>query len=354
MHTRSRQPTALMIGNTTQSVPALPPPNSATQNMQAVPQPTATTRNIAALQPSNRTTQNVPVLPPRAQSSATQSILTSAQPNATTAAATTPITTTRHVSASLDHLHTLQDCNSEVRSYYNEENDFRLVIPEGAIPVGDSITIDIGVALFGPFQYPPNIRPVSPVFWVSVRGHQNYRFLKPLRVTIEHCLNLSGCDDAEIVDVGLQFMKACPAPNTSGKYVFLSAAEDQDFLTQSFHGSLMDRFTAVCICASATPDTVRQTAYQLSVVHPTPVRANGTCHTVHFITSFSLKYCISKLKEHYPSELFSFLSKRFMFDCAQNEKALSMDYTAPATTNWFIDPNTATKVSCKAVIFLQL
>jgi hypothetical protein len=219
------------------------------------------------------------------------------------------------------------------------------VIPEGAIPVGDSITIDIGVALFGPFQYPPNIRPVSSVFWVSVRGHQNYRFLKPLRVTIEHCLNLSGCDDAEIVDVGLQFMKACPAPNTSGKYVFSSAAEDQDFLTQSFHGSLMDRFTAVCICASATPDTVRQTAYQLSVVHPTPVRANGTCHTVHFITSFSLKYCISKLKEHYPSELFSFLSKRFMFDCAQNEKALSMDYTAPATTNWFIDPNTATKIN---------
>ena len=245
----------------------------------------------------------------------------------------------------LDHLHTLQNCNFEVQSHYCEDTDFRLVIPEGAIPVGDSITIDIGVALFGPFQYPPNIRPVSPVFWVSVRGQQNYQFLKPLRVTMEHCLNVSGCDDAGIVDAGLQFMKADASPNASGKHEFSPAAEDQDFLTKSFHGILVDRFTAVCICASATPDTARQVAYQLSVVHPTPVRANGTCHTVHFITSFSLKYCLSKLKEHYPSELFSFLSKKFMFDYTQNEKALSMDFTAPTTTNWFIDPTTTTEVS---------
>ena len=212
--------------------------------------------------------------------------------------------------------------------------------------MGDSITIDIGVALFGPFQYPPNIRPVSPVFWITVRGQENYQFLKPLRVTMEHCLDVSHCDDAGIVDAGLQFMKAGPTPHASGKYEFSSAAEDQDFLTESFHGSLVDRFTAICICASATPDTVRQVTYQLSVVHPKPVRANGTCHTVHFITSFYLKYCLSKLKEHYPSELYSFQSKKFMFDYTQNEKALSIDFTAaPTTTNWFIDPTTATKVS---------
>ena len=125
--------------------------------------------------------------------------------------------TAQHIPVWFEPICTLCGCTNNKQEHYDEENDFRLVIPEGAIPEGESITIDIGVALFGPFQYPPNIRPVSPVFWVSVRGHPNYQFLKPLTVTLEHCLNLHSGDVAEIVNVGLQFMKAGPSPNTSGK-----------------------------------------------------------------------------------------------------------------------------------------
>ena len=58
---------------------------------------------------------------------------------------------------------TLSDCTTEGRKFTDSTNDFSLEIPEGAIPEGERLTIDVGVALFGPFQFPEGLRPVSPV-----------------------------------------------------------------------------------------------------------------------------------------------------------------------------------------------
>ena len=71
---------------------------------------------------------------------------------------------------------TLSDCTSEGLQYVDEANDFSLEIPEGAIPEGERLTIDVGVALFGPFKFPEGLRPVSPVFWVCVRDNPNFKF----------------------------------------------------------------------------------------------------------------------------------------------------------------------------------
>ena len=46
---------------------------------------------------------------------------------------------------------TLSQCTHDGRWYYDEHNDFGLDIPAGAIPEGESIAIDIGVALYGPY-----------------------------------------------------------------------------------------------------------------------------------------------------------------------------------------------------------
>ncbi|CAI8025145.1 hypothetical protein GBAR_LOCUS14555, partial [Geodia barretti] len=49
---------------------------------------------------------------------------------------------------------TLSDCTSEGTIFTDEANDFSLEIPEGAIPEGEILTVDVGVTLFGPFQFP--------------------------------------------------------------------------------------------------------------------------------------------------------------------------------------------------------
>ena len=116
-----------------------------------------------------------------------------------------PYNTAKHIPKWMAPVGTLTDCTSDGRSYYDEHNDFRLEIPEDAIPEGERVTIDIGVALYGPFQNPKGLRTVSPVFWVCVRGCENFHFLKPVKITIEHCLSLDR--DTDPHSLGLTFLK---------------------------------------------------------------------------------------------------------------------------------------------------
>ena len=116
-----------------------------------------------------------------------------------------PHNTAEHIPKWMKPVGTLTDCTSDRRSYDDEYNDFHLEIPEGAIPEGERITIDIGVALYGPYQYPKGLRPVSPVFWVCVRDQTNFRFSKLVTVTIPHCLNLENTEDVE--SLGMTFLK---------------------------------------------------------------------------------------------------------------------------------------------------
>ena len=116
-----------------------------------------------------------------------------------------PHNTKEYIPTCFTPVATLSQCTHDGRWYYDELNDFDMKIPAGAIPEGESITIDIGVALYGPFQYPEGPRPVSPVFWVCVRDQKDFQFLKPVKVTISHCLNLESHDD--IKSLGLTFLK---------------------------------------------------------------------------------------------------------------------------------------------------
>ena len=101
---------------------------------------------------------------------------------------------------------TLSDYTSDGKTFTDKANDFSLDIPEGAIPEGERLTVDVGVALFGPFQFPEGLRPVSPVFWVCVRDNNKFNFPKPVAVTLPHFLDLENYED--IQSLGLTFLKA--------------------------------------------------------------------------------------------------------------------------------------------------
>ena len=118
-------------------------------------------------------------------------------------------------------------CTHNRITYYDKINDFGLEIPEGAIPRGKTISIDIGVALYGPFQFPPGMRPVSPVFWVCVRQTNFSHFLKPIIITLPHFLSLE--HDEDIQSVGLTFMKAQHEMNHNQMYEFQPAEGKECF-----------------------------------------------------------------------------------------------------------------------------
>ncbi|CAI8005673.1 hypothetical protein GBAR_LOCUS4357 [Geodia barretti] len=225
---------------------------------------------------------------------------------------------------------TLYDCTNKGMTYVDETNDVILEIPEGAIPEEERLTVDVGVALFGPFQFPEGLRPVSPVFWACVRDNSKFQFLKPVTVTIPHFLDLDNEDKMEFL--GLTFLKAHHNKNSAGLYEFQPLTEgEMDFNTLRTHGILgTSHFCSLCLAAKFIP---RSTEFCITSVVPHcpgPVGKNvGGCF---FVTFLNLKTCLEKV-ETLINKMYreGYKTRRvpFRFKSDTEDPALEMTFSQP-------------------------
>ena len=95
------------------------------------------------------------------------------------------------------------DCNGQ--EYTIEEHDITLRIPEGAVSKGEKIHFEIGVAMHGPFTFPENMRPVSPVVWLCILG-EGVDLKKPFQLILPHFL--TGLSRERLRFHQIQFAKA--------------------------------------------------------------------------------------------------------------------------------------------------
>ena len=145
---------------------------------------------------------------------------------------------------------TLSDVTSDGVRYENEANDFTLEVPEGAVP--ERLTLDVAVALFGPFQIPEGLRPVSPVFWVCVRDQRSFFFSRPVSVTLPHFLDLGSKEDLK--SLRLTFLKARHTKNWEGMYEFSKTDEEANFESSHRFGVLKtSHFCSLCIACRDIP-----------------------------------------------------------------------------------------------------
>ena len=226
---------------------------------------------------------------------------------------------------------TLSDCTSEGRRFTDDVNDFSLEIPEGAIPEGERLTIDVGVALFGPFQFPEGLRPVSPVFWVCVRDNPNFQFSKPVTVTIPHFLHLE--NDGNIQSLGLTFLKADHNNNSDRMYEFQTMDGEMKFDPSQKFGILKTtHFCSLCIASRDRPDVLRRTSFCITSVLPKYATIGKKQNAFFFITFYNLNTCLKKVDElikekkleHYEKTQLKFNFKRFT-----KNPALEMIVTQP-------------------------
>ena len=242
-------------------------------------------------------------------------------------------------------LTTLSQCTHDGRRYYDEHNDFGLEIPAGAIPEGKSITIDMGVALYGPFQYPEGLRPVSPVFWVCVRDQKYFKFLKPVKVTIPHCLNLESHDAIE--SLGLTSLRGDHEMNPEKMYQFQQAEGDVLFEPLKKYGVIeTTHFCSLCISCKETPKFFEKAKFCLYSVTPSVVSPDEPSFAFFSIT-FLLETCLTTVKgqmedlklQNYEqkAEEFQFRAKRAKFQIS-HMKALEINLPKSDSlpTGWMV------------------
>ena len=206
-----------------------------------------------------------------------------------------PHNTREYIPTCFTPVATLSQCTHDGRRYYDEHNDFGLEIPAGAIPEGESITIDIGVALYGPFQYPEGLRPVSPVFWFCVRDQKDFQFLKPVKVTIPHCLDLKQYDDIE--SLGLTFLKGDHVMKPRQMYQLQPAEGDVLIEPLKIHAAIkIAHFCSLCFSCKERRDLFEKEIFCLYSVIPCKISPDQPSEAYFFIT-LRLKTCLTTVQK---------------------------------------------------------
>ena len=90
-------------------------------------------------------------------------------------------------------------CDSRGCEYWNPDHDITIRIPPDAIPLGVTVQLEVAVALYGPFKFPNNSFPISPILWLC--SQKEITFRKPIGIILPHFVN-------DIRNPGINFAKA--------------------------------------------------------------------------------------------------------------------------------------------------
>ena len=188
----------------------------------------------------------------------------------------------------VDPIHILE-CDSCGKEFSNIIHSITLRVPEGAIPDGVTVHIEAGVALYGPFQFPPGTRPISPIVWFCMQ--ENIPFEKPVEVILPHFLH-------NWEDLQLGFLKADHTTQTANdgekKYIFQPVNGSAEFLSENDRGFGVlstKHFCFLCIQANITRDQLPSKAwYCLSDVTPEPWPPTQKV-PIHFCVTFFMEAC---------------------------------------------------------------
>ena len=76
-------------------------------------------------------------------------------------------------------------------TFYNQDHDFAIVVPPGAVSQGECVEIRATASFFGPYQFPDECHPVSSFFWIS----SDYTFKIPVYLIMSHFAVIKNVND---------------------------------------------------------------------------------------------------------------------------------------------------------------
>ena len=205
---------------------------------------------------------------------------------------------TRHLSIS-----------SRGSKYHSEDDDFTLTVPEGAVPTGDSISIQVGVVPYGPvgpFSYPDGVRPVSPIVWLC--STPKMEFQKPLELSLPHCIDCNNDEDCR----SLTFLKADHTANQSSKVFHFEKTDGKaSFAPNTSYGTLSTtHFCLYCVGEVNREDTDKVN-YCLVVVRPLRMEKISK---IYFCLTYFLKTCL-KVRHSMNSSAYNVCTSYKQFTC---------------------------------------
>ena len=173
-------------------------------------------------------------------------------------------------------------CDHSGGSYSSECHNIQLHIPEGAITASN---LEFAVTLHGPFEFPEDVKPVSPIVWLSTQ--EGIQFAKSVELTLPHIANRSESLAFYAADIG----------KLKGKFQFqrLRARErgitKHDDTLKTKLSTNQSRFICIaCMESRVIREVINSTKYYIIKAAPKTIVANQW--KVFYCIVLSLPTCI--------------------------------------------------------------
>ena len=171
-------------------------------------------------------------------------------------------------------------------THTNDCYGFSITFPPGSLLSNQKIILTIGVMTRGPFVFPDNVVPISPILWVC-GNCCDVKLLKNATIVLQHCLDIEKRDDRGIE---ILFMKAhvnhhCIVSGNKRRYVFESVG-NAAVLEGHNAESLTSHFCSFCLATKMSDTLKEQTQYCITLFAD---KANSKCV---FAVTYLLKACI--------------------------------------------------------------
>ena len=190
--------------------------------------------------------------------------------------------------------HQVLECGYDGIDFTIEDHDITARIPKGAVAEGENIHFEVGVAMYGPFAFTENSRPISPILWLCILD-KDVQIKRDFMIILPHIL--TGLTTDKLRDHHVTFAKANHDDYTSEgvkmAYRF-NQCEIQPFFAsvedKSYGILLSSHCCFYCIQAQQSPELARDAGYCLA-------RIESLTSEIYFVASFFLKSCMKVRQE---------------------------------------------------------
>ena len=182
------------------------------------------------------------------------------------------------------------ECDYSGLRYTNVDHDITLRIPEGAVAKGEKIHFEVGIAMYGPFIFPKNTQPISPILWLCLL-EEDIKLKKPFQVVLPHYL--IGLDHERIQYHEVEFIKASHSDCTDQMSYNFQYCENIKPVLASIgsrnYGVLISKHCCFyCLKARKTPKLAMDSGYCLVRIE----RLVSSMNEVYFLTIYFLESCL--------------------------------------------------------------
>ena len=173
------------------------------------------------------------------------------------------------------------------------DHDITVRIPEGAVAEGEKIHFEIGVAMYGPFIFPDNTQPISPILWLCLLN-ENVDLKKPFQIVLPHYLTGLSRERVQYYQIGVAKASHNDYTFVDGQMTFKFQSSEIEAVLASrgcrSYGVLISKHCCFyCLEANHTPELAKDAGYCLTRIESflTPQR-----NEIYFSVTYFLETCL--------------------------------------------------------------